>query len=343
MKHTFNVFFSVLLLTFCSCKNTAKEKSEKTITQEVKKDTVEQSGPAPIMLDDIHYYTLDRKACNAFFETNFKTKAMLEESPNPFEFIDFQLVRNGQSTINISGSGPFPGIRVGDPKRWERKLVKPSPDNPPKYGVHWISFGTKNLDQALGELKNNGVQIIDANFNLPYSDQRAILCYGPDYNLITVVENKDDSGDTPFYIDHLLLLVNNLDENLTFFTDVLQGEILMQKKSWAKMKVAEHTMILATPEAMNIDRASVVERDPKIFRPDIDHIGFLYKDIKPAYEHAIAKGYEFVSPPVKIKYYEKPTLYTFGITYSPDGLQCELFQEEGRTSSRKQFKKRVKQ
>lgn len=332
---------SLLILATISCRESAKK--ENTNVTNVPVLVQERADLAPIMLDDIHYYTLDREAVNVYFEEHFGTRAMLEDSPNPFEFIDFQLVRSEQSTINISGSGPFPGIKVGDPKRWERKLVKPSPENPHRYGVHWLGMGTKNLTLAKNQLKSEGVQILEENFKLPHIDQPSLLCYGPDYNLLVVTEITADKAVTPYFIDHLLLLVKDLKANVKFFEDVFQGKIQKRNKDWVQMKIANQNFVLATPEALNLDRTGILDRDPTVFQPNIDHLGFLYKSITPAYENAVAKGYEFLSPPIKIKYYDKPTLYTFGITYSPDGLQCELFEEEGRTSSRKQFKNRVKQ
>ncbi len=335
--------YGITALFFLGCLQfSCKEAPKETHTDSILENTQlkQQTDVGPIMLDDIHYYTLNREAVNVFFEEHFDTRAMLEDSPNPFEFIDFQLVRRGQSTVNISGSGPFPGIRVGDPKRWERQVVTPSPKNPPRYGVHWLALGTKNLESSKKQLESEGVEILDANFKLPHTDRPSMLCYGPDYNLLVVTEDATDSGTTPYFIDHLLLLVKDLNANVAFFEEVFLGTIVQKGADWVHMSVANHDFVLAAPEALKMDRKTILERDPKVFQPNIDHLGFLYKNITPAYENAISKGYTFLSPPVEINYYDKPTLYTFGITYSPDGLQCEMFQEEGRLASRKNFKDR---
>jgi len=289
------------------------------------------------MLDDVHYYTLDREACNQFFETNYGTRAMLEDSSNPFQFIDFQLVKSGQSTINISKQGPFPGIKVGDPKRWERTLIQPSPNNPPRYGIHWLALGTQNLDAQISKLKGNGVKFIDENVKLPHSNQKAALCYGPDYNLILNVESRG-LGENEYGVDHLMLLVKDLEANINFYKDVFGGEVKSRKDDFVEMLIGKHTFILAEPSALGIDAAIVAERDQTVFRPDIDHLGFLYEDIQPAYDYAVSKGHTFLSKPVPISYFGRATLYTFAITYSPDGLQCELFQEAGRLGSRKKYK-----
>ncbi len=326
------IYFILLSLILLHCKSEPKNIAE------AENHSI-QNQRKPIMLDDIHYYTLDREACNVFFEQNFNTSAMLEESPNPFKFIDFQLIKSGQSTVNISEQGPFPGIKVGDPKRWERTLVEPSANNPPRYGVHWMALSTGDLDASLDSLRSHGVRIVNDEFKMPHDNSRALLCYGPDYNLIVVKESKEQ--DQPRYaIDHLLLLVKDMDANVNFFRDVFAGEVLEDQGGYTVMNVADHTFVLASPDALGLDSTIVLERDPSVFRPDIDHLGFLYEDLTPAYEYAVAEGYEFLSKPVPINYFGRATLYTFAITYSPDGLQCELFQEAGRTGSRKKTKKR---
>ena len=329
-----NLFILLSVSMVLSCKQQASD-----VSQDIKDDIkVTSDIEKPIMLDDIHYYTLDREACNQFFEKNFGTKAMLEESPNPFKFIDFQLVKEGQSTINISEQGPFPGIAVGDPKRWERTLVTPSPDNPPRYGVHWLAFSTSDLSASKIDLQANGIEIIDEDFKLPHTDSKSILCYGPDNNLIVVTQSSENIDG--YAVDHLLLLVKSLDDNLKFFQDVFAGEVISKTDDMASMVVAGHKFVLAEPSALGLSSEKVIERDPKVFRPDIDHLGFLYENARKAYAEVSEKGYEFLSPPIPIKYYDKPTLYTFAITYTPDGLQVEMYSEEGRTTSRTKFKER---
>jgi len=126
--------------------------------------------------------------------------------------------------------------------------------------------------------------------------------------------------------------------NVKFYSDVFRGEVISQEEGYTVMNVANHYMVLATPRAINLTPENVVKRDSKIYRPDIDHLGFLYEDVTPAYNHAVSLDYKFLSPPNKIMYFEKPTLYTFAILMSPDGLQCEMYQEEGRVSSRTTYK-----
>ncbi|MBC7621985.1 MAG: hypothetical protein H7232_01200, partial [Aeromicrobium sp.] len=97
---------------------------------------------APIMLDDIHCYSVAHDKMKPFFITHFGAKVMREQPTNPLRFIDFLAISPTQSTINLSPKGPFEGVRVGDPKRWEKETVPPAATLPAMYGVHWIAFTT---------------------------------------------------------------------------------------------------------------------------------------------------------------------------------------------------------
>lgn len=318
-----------VLLAFCVLflgKSIKAQKFRDTLNPEI-----------PIMLDDIHYYTLDREACNTFFKTNFNAKAVKEDGPNPFRFIDFLRISKNQSTINISSGGPFPGIKVGDPKRWERETLQPSKANPPMYGVHWLALNVSSLSKARTELESSGVEIINPDYKLPHTKEPALLCYGPDYNYIVVVENSMVSP-SEYKIDHLLILVENLEDNIAFFKDVFDGDLLEKSDGMAVLNVGEHQLILVIPRVLGLNSDEVVKKDQKVFRPNIDHIGFLYKDVVPAYKKAKSMGYRFLSPPIPITYFNKPTRYTFAITFSPDGLQCEMYQEKGRLGPRTNLK-----
>jgi catechol 2,3-dioxygenase-like lactoylglutathione lyase family enzyme len=299
--------------------------------------TLAAQTPAPIMLDEIHYYINDRAATNAFFKQYFGAKAMMEETSNPFQFIDFLNIRPGQSTINISARGPFPGIAVGDPKRWEREVIAPSPTLPPQYGVHWVAFEVKNLKKTMKRMAANGVVWGDKAFAMPgQPDVKAAWCWGPDYNCIVLVENK--KATTDFGIHHLRLLVKSLPDNLRFWQEVFAATVVGRTAHSAVLLAGGHQLILSEPEDLGLDRSAVSDRNPKQFRAGVDHIGFLYPSVHVPYEAALAKGYKFLSKPIEIMYYGKPTLYTFAIIFSPDGLQVEMAEEKGRLGPRTKVK-----
>ena len=297
----------------------------------------------PILLDDIHYYVSDssvREVANNYFKTFFKGRAMAEQTMNPMAFIDFISLRPDESTLNISSPGPFPGVKVGDPKRWFREKIKPSTSNPPMYGVRWVAFNTKNIRKTVKRLLKAGYSFAMEDFTLPTEpDVNAVAMYGFDYNIFVLVERpKMKKQKTDFGIDHLQLLVNNLEENVKFYQTVLAAEVTDKKDRSTVLKIGNHKFVLSEPEALGLAREQVIERDAKKFVANIDHLGFLYDEIEPAFYGAKANNYRVIMEPKTLMYYDKPTPYTFCILMSPDNLQIELEQEEGRTTARKIYK-----
>ena len=297
----------------------------------------------PILLDDIHYYVSDstmREVANNYFKTFFKGRAMAEQSINPLAFTDFISLRPDESTINISSPGPFPGVQLDESKKWYREKVTPSASNPPMFGVRWLAFNTKNIRKTVKKLLKAGYTFAMEDFTLPTEpDVNAVAMYGFDYNIIVLVERpKMKKQKTEYGIDHLQLLVNNLEENVKFYQTVLAAEIIDKKERSTVLKIGNHRFVLSEPEALGLVREQVVERDPKKFVANIDHLGFLYDEIEPAFYGAKANNYRVIMEPKQLIYFDKPTPYTFCILMSPDNLQIELEQEDGRTSARKTYK-----
>jgi catechol 2,3-dioxygenase-like lactoylglutathione lyase family enzyme len=296
----------------------------------------------PIILDDIHYYVSDsskRQVAKDYFKTFFQGREMAEQPMNPLTFIDFVSLRPDESTINISSPGPFPGIKVGDPKRWEREKIAPDPKNPPMYGVRWLAINTKSIKKTVKKLLKAGYDFAMEDFTLPTEpDVNAVAMWGFDYNIIVLVERPKMKAKTPFGIDHLQLLVKNLEDNIKFYQDVLSAEVLEKTGRSAVLKIGNHKFVLSEPEVLGLSREQVIERDPKKFVANIDHLGFLYEDVEPAFYGAKANNYKIVMEPRPLMVYDKPTPYTFCILMSPDNLQIELEEEEGRTAARKMYK-----
>lgn len=301
----------------------------------------------PIILDEIHYTVSDssiREVANNYFKTFYKGRLMAEQAVNPLPFIDFISVRPDESSISISIPGPFPGVEFGDQKQRTRELVKPSPLNPPMYGVRWLAFNTKSIRKTIKSLVSAGYQFAIEDFYLPTEPGvNAVAIYGFDYNIFVLVERpKMKKQKTEFGIDHLQLLVKNLEENVRFFQTVLAAEIIEKKERSTVLKIGNHKFILSEPEALGLVREQVVERDPTKNVANIDHLGFLYDEIEPAFYGAKANNYRITMEPKTMIYYDKPTPYMFCVLMSPDNLQIELEQEDGRTSSRKIYKKEEK-
>jgi catechol 2,3-dioxygenase-like lactoylglutathione lyase family enzyme len=303
------------------------------------------SAQGPIWLDDIHYYVGDsatRQTANQFFIRQLGARAMAEQPINPLAFIDFLQIRPNQSTVNISSPGPFPGIRVGDPKRWQRERLESNKLTPPMYGVRWLALSTPNIRKSIAALKKAGIEFAD-QVKLPTDPSAtAIAFWGFDYNLFVLVERKKEKGKTPYGIDHLQLLVNNLEDNIKFYEVVLGGVVLQKKERSAEMQIGNHRFILSEPEALGYERNLVLERNARKFLPNVDHLGFLYPQTEELIQHTdflLSKGVPFLMKPTRMNYYDKPTPYTFCILMSPDGLQIELETEDGRTGPRTIAKK----
>lgn len=303
----------------------------------------EVTAQKPILLDDIHYYVSDstvRKVAVNYFKTFFKGRAMAEQAMNPMPFNDYISLRPEEATITISTSGPFLGINEDNPKRWLREKVKPSASNPPMYGVHWVAFNTKNIRKTVVKLLKAGYHFAMEDFTLPTEPEvNAVAMYGFDFNIIVLVERpKMKKMKTEFGIDHLQLLVHNLEENVKFYQTVLGAEIIDKKERSTVLKIGNHKFVLSEPEALGIVREQVIEHNPKKFVATIDHLGFLYDEIEPAFYAAKANNYQVILEPKSLMFYNKPTPYTICIVKSPDNFQIELQQEEGRMTGRKMYK-----
>ncbi len=296
----------------------------------------------PIILDDIHYYVSDsaqRRIAIDYFKTFFKGREMAQQQINSLDFIDFVTLRPDESTFNISLPEPLTTLKIGNLQPLEREKVKPDPKNPPMYGVRWLAINTKSIRKTVQKLLKAGYDFAIQDFTLPTEpDVNAVAMWGFDYNIIVLVERPKMKAKTPFGIDHLQLLVKNLEDNIKFYQDVLAAEVLEKNGRSAVLKIGNHKFVLSEPEALGLAREQVIERDTNKFVANIDHLGFLYEDIEPAFYGAKANNYKIVTEPHKLMVDNKPTPYTFCILMSPDNLQIELEEEEGRITGRKVYK-----
>ena len=297
----------------------------------------------PILLDDIHYYVSDpsvREVAVDYFKTFFKGRAMAEQVMNPLPFIDLISLRPDESTLNISSSEPLSSMKLAEEIPSLQKKVNPSPSNPPMYGVRWVAFNTSNIRKTVRALLKAGYGFAAENFTLPTEPEvNAVAMYGFDYNIIVLVERPNlKNMKTEFGIDHLQLLVNNLEDNVKFYQTVLAAEVIDKTERSTVLKIGNQRLILSEPEALGLVRKKVVERNAKQFVANIDHLGFLYDEIEPAFYGAKANHYNVTVEPRRMIYNKKPTPYTYCIVMSPDNFQIELQQEDGRISARKIYK-----
>jgi catechol 2,3-dioxygenase-like lactoylglutathione lyase family enzyme len=301
------------------------------------------SAQKPILLDYIHYYVNDssgRETAKDYFKTFFKGHETAQQEINPLAFIDLITLRPDESTINISSFGRFAGLKSDYDKHWSKEITSPSVKIPPTYGVRWLALNTKNIRKTVRKLLKAGYRFAEENFILPTEpDVNAVAMYGFDDSIIVIVERpKMKNPKTEFGIDHLQLLVNNLEDNVKFYQTVLAAEIIDKKERSTVLKIGNHRFVLSEPEALGLVRRQVVERDSKENTANTIRLGFLYDEIEPAFYGAKANNYRVIMEPTPLLYFDKPTPYTFCIVMSPDNLQIELEQEEGRTRARKIYK-----
>jgi len=300
---------------------------------------VKAAAQKPILLDDIHYFVSDssvRQVAENYFKTFFKGRAVAEQVINPLPFNNYISLRPGESTITVSSSGSFAGINEDNPRRWMREKMTISASNPPVYGVYWMAFNTKNIRKTVKKLLKAGYHFAKENFTLPTEPEvNAVAMYGFDDNIFVLVERPEmKKMPKEFGIDHLQLLVNNLEENVEFYQTVLAAEIIEKNERSTVLKIGNHKFVLSEPEALGLVREKVIMRNPKRFNANIDHLSFLYDEIEPAFYGAKGNYYQIIQEPKPILFYGKSTPYTVCKVLSPDNLQIEFLQEEGRTNGR---------
>ena len=216
----------------------------------------------PILLDDIHYYVSDstqRRVAVDYFKTFFKGREMAQQSMNPLNFIDFISLRPDESTLNISSPEPLSVLKTSNPEPLEREKITPNPKNPPMYGVSWVAINTNNIKKTVKKLLKAGYDFAIQDFTLPTEpDVNAVAMWGFDYNIIVLVERPKMKAKTSFGIDHLQLLVKNLEDNIKFYQNVLAAELVEKNGRSAVLKIGNHTFILSEPEALGLVREQVL-------------------------------------------------------------------------------------
>ncbi|MEA5461760.1 VOC family protein [Arcicella sp. LKC2W] len=289
----------------------------------------------PIMLDNIHYTVSDsssQKNASYFFTTFFKAKHIIEQSDNPLTFLDILTFCSHETTINIS---------ISDTSKVDSNSKKNSSPKVflPVYGVHWLAINTKNIRKTVKSLLKQGYGFAVEDFTLPNEPEtNAVAMYGFDNNVIVLVERPNLKVKTLFNIDHIQLIVKNLETNVKFYQDVLGAEVVDKKDRSTVLKVGNQKIVLSEPEALGLVREQVLDRDSSKFSSHIDNISFLYDEIEPAFYAAQANHYPVISEPKMLLFNEKPTPYTICKILSPDNLEIDLIQEEGRTSGRSLLK-----
>ncbi|RMG61318.1 MAG: VOC family protein, partial [Bacteroidetes bacterium] len=293
----------------------------------------EENPLRPIMLDAVQYYVNDPEAFDPVFLT-YMQAGMPQQAEPALPFLRLYQFRPGQPTLQLSAPGPWPGLREQQAS-WERTRLEPRPENALRYGVYWVAFATRSLAGTIGDLSDAGVSWLSQSYRLPQEPTaQAALMWGPDYTQMVFVERPGDRGATPYAIDHLMLLVEDMAAQTTFFQDALGGEVVQQEAHLAMVMVGGIPLVLAEPEALGLKRQTVARRDPAVFRPGIEQLAFLYRELEPVTDYLREAGFPLTMPPTRLVYAEKETPYTMAQTLTPDSLPILLIQEEGRLGPR---------
>ena len=304
------------------------------------------SAQKPIVLDYIHYYVRYspmRENSKDYFKTFFQGREMAQRPNNSLDFIDLISLRPNESTINISTYGEVSGLPPTYNENWSKTVATPKGKKALSYGVRWLAINTVNIRKTVRKLLKAGYGFAATNFTLPTEPSvNAVAMYGFDDNIIVLVERPNmKKQETEFGIDHIQLLVSNLEDNVRFYQNVLAAEIISKKERSTVLKIGNHTFVLSEPEAMGLVREQVVEHESQKNLTNNIRLGFLYDEIEPAFYGAKANGYRIMMEPQPLMYFNKPTPYSFCIVMSPDNLQIELEQEDGRTNARRFYKDEI--
>jgi catechol 2,3-dioxygenase-like lactoylglutathione lyase family enzyme len=281
---------------------------------------------APLRLEEIHYYLTNPVSAILFFETHFEARELPQPFPQPLRYITILGLEPGEGSFELSPPGPFEGVVDSDPKRWLKEMVPPAVNLPARYGVYWVGIRTPSLKKAMQKIESRGVTVQEHRLVAPLDPRaKAASIYGPDLNVFALIERPRHHSDVgEFALDHVQLLVKSVAENVRFFEEVFSAQVQGRSEHQAFLTVGGFPIALSDPEGLDLVRADVQERSPSQFRFEADHISFLFSDIHPAVEAAIAKGRKFATEPKRLEYFGKPTPYTFAVINSPDGLPFQL-------------------
>ncbi len=298
-------------------------------------DTSQPSAAiAPIHLDDIHYIVRDEEAAVAFFEDNFGGREMAHPGER-FDLARFVSLKWQGPTITITKTGPYEELPADRNQRWlEAEIIDPvSEIDQPVYGARWLAIATPSLEEARQSLSANGVQFAPGDVSLPMEPEaKTFGILGPDGALIVIVERVDmDFGEAQYAIDHIQFLVEDVEANAGFFAEIFGAETTATSDHSAELKVADAKLVLSLPEGLGLSADAVAPRAKEgAIRIGLDHLGFLYEDIKEAVDGASTNGRTPVFEPQRYIYRGKPTVYTFTAFRMPDDFSIEMVQADGR-------------
>ncbi|WP_171036978.1 VOC family protein [Maribacter algarum] len=288
----------------------------------------------PIHLDDIHFIVTDEEEAVAFFTKHFGGREMAHPGER-FDLVRFISLKWQGPTITITPIGPYADLPPERNQRWlDAEIIVPkSEKTKPVYGAKWLAISTSSLDKSRSELLAAGVEISENDVSLPLEPKTpAFSIYGPDGFEIIIVERPEyDFGDAKYAIDHIQFLVKDVHATQEQVEKVFAAKQLESQPETVGLMVADAKLILSEPKALGINPKDVSSRLAKgTIRTGLDHLGFLYEDVKSAANEAEKNGYSPIFQPQKYIYKGKPTVYTFSAFKLPEDFNIEMVQADGR-------------
>ena len=300
---------------------------------------VKPNPAKPVIFEDIHYFLTDPAAAGEFYQKHFGARLMAHPG-RPQSYVDFWALRSGEVPITISPIGPYETTPPESTFWTRREIIPASLENINYYGVYAVGIATTSLDTTLTKITGDGIELAEQRLPLPHDKSvRTQTIYGPDYNLLTLVERSAmRPGYGGYGVDHVHLLVRDKDETLKYYREIFFGEELWSSDNIAVMKIVDMMFILSEPEALGLNRSDVEDREPmKKIRYGVGHIGWLTTDMQAFIDHVDSTDYEFGVRPARFRRLGERTVYTLGLLLSPNGLSTEILQEDGRHSARTVF------
>jgi catechol 2,3-dioxygenase-like lactoylglutathione lyase family enzyme len=303
---------------------------------------VSANAQKPILFDNLHYCVTDslhKHAAIEYLSTFFKAKLMQEEPSNPISHTEILMLGVDEATINISNSTMFQDLKIEKKYATKSKPMLRTPQALPNYGVRWLAVSTKSIKKTIKYLLKAGYTFSEDSFELPTEPETiAVAMYGFDNNIIVLVERPKLKNTTLFCIDHIQLMVENLEESVKFYEEIVGAEVIGKKERSTVLKIGKQKFVLSEPEVLGYSHEQIKPQDLKQNFAQAEHLTFLYDDIEPAYYAAKAYNYRIIAEPQKILFNEKPTPYTVFSVLTPDNFSIVLQEENGRLGYRKTYK-----
>ncbi len=275
-----------------------------------------------VKFDDIKYHFNDPEKCRkviSIWELGFKSRLL------------HNLNHTDTQTSRMILNPNEPSVQVK-----QIKNVLLSDPSALSYGFHWVAIATKNLKKTVADLTRQGCTVGNSNLILPTErEANAVLMTTEDGHSIVLVQREE--GNNQFNIDHVQLMVRNLEANISFFQKILGASLLRKKDRSATLQIGNQKIILSEPEALGWMREEVtIPQDANLGIS----LGFLCEDLEPIYY--AAKGNHFPTLSEPKNELGNDIAYITCVVLSPDNVPIELKEEDERTWKYKTVKQTMR-